>query len=85
MLDKDLLRLPIFDLIIKLRLKYSDYWLDKSDLYWLWRIFLELLEVLGILLGTHKDPIKWELAQIAAICINWMYKKEKEKSHEPKT
>lgn len=61
---------------IRLQKKYSTYWREKSDLYWMWRLFQEVCELFGSILGIHKDPIKWELMQIAAICLNWMYKNE---------
>ena len=65
---------------IRLRNKYKDYWLNKSDWYWFWRLFQEFSELFGALIGRHKDPVKWELMQIAAICLNWMYKHDAEKS-----
>ena len=61
---------------IRLQQKYKTYWRDKSDWYWLWRLFQEVCELFGSLIGLHKDPVKWELMQIAAICLNWMYKRE---------
>jgi hypothetical protein len=61
---------------IRLQKKYATYWRDKSDWYWMWRLFQEVCELFGSLIGTHKDPAKWELMQIAAICLNWMYKRD---------
>ena len=62
--------------VIRLQAKYKTYWRDKSDWYWAWRLFQEFCELIGSLLGLHKDPAKWELMQIAAICINWIRKME---------
>jgi len=63
---------------LRLRNKYKDYWRDKSDWYWMWRLFQEFLELFGSMMGWHKDPLKWELMQISAICLNWKYKKQDE-------
>jgi hypothetical protein len=63
---------------LRLRNKYKTYWRNKSDWYWMWRLFQEVCELFGSLLRIHKDPVKWELMQIAAICLNWMYKREEE-------
>lgn len=62
--------------VIRMRNKYKDYWKDKSDWYWFFRLLLELLELAGSLLKIHKDPPEWELTQIASICINWLHKKK---------
>jgi hypothetical protein len=61
---------------IRLQKKYQSYWRDKSDWYWFFRLLQEFWELFGSLAGWHKDPVKWELMQIAAICLNWMYKRE---------
>lgn len=62
--------------VMRLRKKHKYTWRDKPDWYWAWKLFLEVLELFGSLLGIHKDPPKWELMQIAAICLNWIYKVE---------
>jgi hypothetical protein len=59
---------------IRLRNKYKFHWRNKSDWYWMWRLTQEVFELFGSLLGLHKDPARWELMQIAAISLNWMYK-----------
>lgn len=64
---------------LRLMSKHKTYWRDKSDWYWMWRLSQEVLELFGSLIGLHKDPVKWELMQIAAICMNWMYKNDAEK------
>lgn len=61
---------------IRLQKRYSAYWRDRSNIYWLWRLLQEFFELCGSVTGFHKDPVKWELMQIASICLNWMYKLE---------
>lgn len=66
--------------VLRLQNKYKNYWHEKSDAYWFWRLLQEVIELGFSLVGLHKDPSKWEKMQIAAICINWMYLREP-KSH----
>ena len=61
---------------IRLMKEHKKIWRDRPEWYWSWRLFLEVCELFGALLGIHKDPVKWELMQIASICMNWMYKRE---------
>ena len=51
---------------------YSDYWTGKGDWYWFRRLLEEVMELLGVLLAIHPDPIEHELAQIASIARNWI-------------
>lgn len=74
MIDRDILDRTPFIAVIQLTNKYKFYWQDRSNLYWAWRLFQEVMELFGSLIGIHKDPVKWELIQIASICMNWMYK-----------
>jgi len=64
--------------IIAHRHRYSTYWRDKSDWYWLWRVLQELAELIGVMLGIHKDTTRWEKKQIASIMINWIDKNDGE-------
>lgn len=74
MIDKDILDLTPQQAVYRLADKYKFYWQYRSNLYWSWRLLLEVFELFGSLLNIHKDPVKWELIQISSICINWMYK-----------
>ena len=65
------------ELVIRRKRRYKSYWRDASDWYWLWRLLQEMLELVGVLLGIHDDPVSHKLAQIASICINWMEKRAK--------
>lgn len=65
------------ELVIRRKRRYKSYWRDASDWYWLWRLFQEMLELVGVLLGIHGDPASHELGQIASICMNWMEKRAK--------
>ena len=60
------------ELVIKQKRKYKNFWRDKSEWYWLYRLLLEVRELISALLGVHKDPVRHELEQIAAICMNWL-------------
>jgi hypothetical protein len=73
-IDNDILSMTPQQAVYRLSDKYKFYWHHKSNLYWAWRLLLEVFELFGSLIGVHKDPIKWELIQISSICINWMYK-----------
>lgn len=61
---------------IALKKDHEETWREKSDLYWLWRLILEIRELVASLLGVHKDKPEWELMQIAAICMNWLEKRD---------
>lgn len=74
MIDKEILELTPQQAVYRLSDKYKFYWQNKSNWYWAWRLFQEFVELIGSLLHIHKDPPKWELLQIASICVNWMYK-----------
>lgn len=74
MIDEEILKLTPQQAVYRLSDKYKFYWQHKSNWYWAWRLFQEFIELIGSLLYIHKNPPKWELIQIASICINWMYK-----------
>ena len=63
--------------VIAHRRYYKDHWLDRGDLYWLWRLMQEVFELALALNGLHKDDPLLELRQIASICINWMEQKHR--------
>jgi len=60
------------ELTIRRKRRYKNYWRDKSDWYWLYRLLQEVAELTGSLLGIHKDSPRHELEQIASICMNWI-------------
>lgn len=51
---------------------YQEYWRDRSQWYWLGRLWQEVWELTLSMLGVHKDPVDLELAQINGICANWL-------------
>lgn len=55
---------------------HEEYWRDKPDWFWFWKLLKEFRELASALLGIHKDSPEWELMQIAAICLNWLEKRE---------
>lgn len=54
--------------------RYRDYWKDKSDWYWYWRLVQEVVELGLCMAGLHDDSSEHEKIQIASICINWLRK-----------
>jgi hypothetical protein len=60
------------DLVLSLRELHEATWRDKPESYWLARLMQEVGELGSSLVGDHDDPADWELAQIAAICLNWL-------------
>jgi len=61
-----------FDLVNALRILHKETWRDEPESYWLARLMQEVGEAGSSLVGDHNDPLDWELAQIAAICLNWL-------------
>ena len=52
--------------------QHNQYWRDKAQWYWMWRLIQEVFELLFSLIGVHKDKPEWELRQISSICANWL-------------
>lgn len=63
------------NIVIELKRHHSKTWHDKSDLYWFISICEEVVELAGTLIGLHRGPVWWELAQISSIAMNWMENK----------
>jgi len=59
------------DEALKYANKYKDKWQNKSTFYWVMRLLQEVIELIGALIGIHKDDPKHELNQIASIAINF--------------
>jgi len=59
----------------RLEEQHAETWRDKPDEYWLARLMQEVGELASALVGDHDDTPEWELAQIAAICRNWLRKR----------
>ena len=57
---------------ISLMSDHKTTWRDKPEWFWFLMLLEEVVELLGALVGWHKDPIDFELMQIASICMNWM-------------
>lgn len=66
----------IQSLVLDLAKTHEDTWQDKPDWYWFLALVKEFTELGLSLLGLHKDPPRWELAQISSICINWLRKRD---------
>lgn len=66
---------------IRLQQKYRDHWKDKGDWYWAWRVLLEVGALITSLAGFRREGSpRWELMQIASICMNWMQNHEARKA-----
>ena len=62
--------------VVELKEKYREYWRDRSQWYWAWRLCQEVAELIGTLLHIHHDSVDWELMQISAIGMNWLEMRE---------
>lgn len=60
--------------ILELKNEHSDTWRDRSNFYWLWKLFGEFVELGLSLCRLHRHFPEWELMQIAAIAMNWVEK-----------
>lgn len=65
------------ELVIRRKRRYKNYKNYESDWRRLLRLLEEVAELIGSLIGIHKDPVSHELGQIASICMNWMEKRAK--------
>lgn len=58
---------------IRMQQKYKDHWREKGDWYWFWKLSQEIMALAWNVAGFHRDGSpRWELMQIASICLNWM-------------
>lgn len=64
------------DEVLRLKLEHVKTWRDKPESYWFARLVQEVGELGSSLVGDHDDSPDWELAQIAAICLNWLEMRE---------
>ena len=60
------------ELVLTLKRRYSDQWRDMDDVYWLGRLLQEVSELALSLAKSHEHMPDHELAQIAAIAMNWI-------------
>lgn len=68
---------------IRMQQKYKDHWREKNDWYWFWKLAQEFLALGWNVAGFHRDGSpRWELMQIASICMNWMQLHEARKAAE---
>ena len=63
---------PIVGQVLDLQRKHKDTWADRPDAYWFARLVEEVGELGAALVDDHEHTPDWELAQIAAIAINWL-------------
>lgn len=74
-------RNPVVTSTLRLKDGYATTWRDRRESYWLWRLFLEFIELALALVGLHRHAPDTELRQIASICMNWMeYRKDRHNS-----
>jgi len=62
--------------VLRLANEHKDTWQDKSEAFWLFGLLEEVFELIGALIGWHKDEPETELLQIAAICMNWIKRRQ---------
>jgi len=79
MQDKQYLNGSVSLNVIRLSNRYRYYWKTKGNLYWSYRLVGEVIELFLSLAKLHKDDPKWELLQIASICLNWSRKIDDER------
>lgn len=53
-------------------------WQDKPDWYWFFGLLKEVIELGLSLLNLHHHTPESEMAQIASICGNWIWKRANE-------
>jgi len=58
--------------VMELIAKYKENWKGKPESFWFQRLVGEVGELGCSLAGDHEHLPEWKLAQIAAICINWL-------------
>jgi hypothetical protein len=71
--------------VLELKKKHLKTWREKDDLYWTARLMEEVGELASSLVGHHDHSPDWELAQISAICLNWLEKRAQEADHGEKS
>lgn len=69
---------PYIPVVINLTNQHSNYWRDKSDDYWFYKLLEEVGELGASLANEHEHPPELELCQISAICLNWLDKRDRE-------
>jgi len=62
----------MIDNVMQLTQKYANKWRDEPEVLWFVYLSAEVGELAEALIGKHEHSADWELAQIAAICLNWL-------------
>lgn len=57
--------------VLRLKDKHKHTWRTRGQVYWLWRLWLEVIELSMSLVGLHRHTVDLELDQIATIAMNW--------------
>ena len=65
-------KLAAWETAFQLQAEHVETWRDRDESYWLARFMEEVGELAGALVGNHIGPVEWELAQLAAIALNWL-------------
>lgn len=65
---------------IKVQQKNRWRWQGKGNMYWFLQLIRAIFLLFGSLVGLRHEPVRWELMQIAAICLNWMNRQDDDKS-----
>ena len=65
--------------VLDLKKKHVKTWREEPDNYWVVRLFEEVGELASALVNRHEHTPELELAQISAICLNWLEKRAGDK------
>ena len=69
-------KISTVDFVLGLKESHRKTWRKEPQRKWVFGLLEEVWELLLSLIGLHEGPPDWELAQIAAICMNWMEMRE---------
>lgn len=62
--------------VLKLKEQHKGTWRNKPSWFWYLSLFEEIIELTFALVGLHRHSPDTELAQIAAIALNWLELRE---------
>ena len=68
--------MTIIDDVLQLKEEHKNTWRKKSNKFWYARMWEEFLELGFSLNGLHDHTPDSELIQLAAICLNWLEKRD---------
>jgi hypothetical protein len=65
--------------VIRYKRRFSDHWSGKNDQFWFAHLIAAIGDLSHSFLDTYSNKFELELTIIAAICMNWLEKLDKEK------